>query len=69
MAIKARGIKQNKLRMFRKKLCFSMQELGATAGVSPATINTIEHNGHYPSPEVRKRLALALGIDEAIIWE
>ncbi len=60
--------KQNYLRMWRVKLKFSMQELGAKAGVSPATINTIERNSHYPGPEVRHRLVTVLGISENIIW-
>lgn len=47
---------------------FSMQELGAKALCSPATVNTVEKFGHYPGKDVRARLSKALGISESVIW-
>jgi len=61
-------MRQNYLRKWRLKLKFSMQELAVKAHVSPATLNTIEHYGHYPRPNTRSRIAAALGVSEAAIW-
>jgi transcriptional regulator with XRE-family HTH domain len=54
--------------MLRKKMGFSMQELGAKAGVSPATINTVERYSHFPGDDTRSRIAKALGVAEVFIW-
>jgi transcriptional regulator with XRE-family HTH domain len=59
---------QNYLRKWRLTLKFSMQELAVKAYVSPATINTIEHYGHYPRVDTRSRIAAALGLPETLIW-
>lgn len=61
-------LNQNYLRTWRVRLGFSMQELGARAGVSPATVNTIERNGHLPGEDVRVRIAAALDVSETTLW-
>jgi len=61
-------MRQNYLRKWRLKLKFSMQELAVKAHVSPATLNTIEHYGHYPRADTRSRIAIALGVSKSTIW-
>lgn len=59
---------QNKLRLWRKRLGFTEQELTKAAGVSIATIVLIERYGHLPGEDVRGRIAAALGVKEDKIW-
>ena len=59
---------QNRLRIWRKRLGFSQQELTQAASVSIATIVLVERYNHLPGDDVRKRLSKALGISELVIW-
>jgi len=58
----------NQLRLWRLSLGFKQQELAAQAGVSPAQIVAIERYYHLPGPEVRAKLAAALGVSELQLW-
>lgn len=61
-------MRKNKLKEFREKLKFSQIELSLAAHCSRATIIWIERLGHYPTPGVRQRIAVALFVSEATIW-
>ena len=58
----------NQLRKWRLKLSYSQLKLSVAAGVSPAMVVAIERYGYLPGPDVRGRIATALGISEAVIW-
>jgi transcriptional regulator with XRE-family HTH domain len=59
---------KNRLYEWRKRLSFSMQELGVSAGCSPATLVAIERYNHLPTPRVRQKIASAMGVKEEQIW-
>ena len=59
---------QNKLKVWRRKLGFTQQELTQVAGVSIATIVLIERYNHLPGDDVRVRLSKALNIPESVIF-
>lgn len=61
-------MRKNQLREWRKKLRFTQAELAASAHCSRALIIWIERLGHYPTPAVRHRIAVALFVNEATIW-
>jgi len=61
-------MRRNNLRKMRSRLVFSQAELAKAAHCSRATIILIERLNHYPSAEVRSRLAAALGMSEAVLW-
>ena len=58
----------NQLRKWRLKLSYSQLKLSVAAGVSPAMLVAIERYGYLPGPDVRVKLANALGISEAMLW-
>lgn len=61
-------MRKNKLREWRKKLEFTQAELAMAAHCSRATIIWIERLGHYPTPGVRQRIAVALFVSEKALW-
>jgi len=58
----------NKLREIRKAKAFTLQGLAAAAKSTPATLIFVELYDHLPGPDLRNRIAEALGVGEAEIW-
>ncbi|MBC7084612.1 MAG: helix-turn-helix transcriptional regulator [Firmicutes bacterium] len=58
----------NILREIRLRRGISQVALAARAGTTPAMISIIERYGHLPRPDLRRRIAEALGVAEADIW-
>jgi len=58
----------NQLKKWRAQLAYSQQELSIQAKVSPAMLVAVERYNYLPGPEVRTKVANALGISEATIW-
>lgn len=57
-----------KLRRIRIGLGLSMTELALRADVSPATLSLVER-GKRPSRRTAERIAAAMGVNPAILWE
>ena len=52
------------LRQRRVTVPLTLQELGATAGVSPSYLGRIENGGRFPSARVLRKIAQPLGFTE-----
>jgi DNA-binding XRE family transcriptional regulator len=59
----------NKVREHRHEQGMAMAELAVKAKVSPTTLVMIERYGYIPGPEMRRRIAAALGVAEPDIWQ
>jgi len=58
----------NQLRQLRLRLSYSQLELSVAAEVSPAMVVAIERYGYTPGPDVRAKIAKALGVSESTLW-
>ena len=58
----------NNLRIIRLGRDLALWGLAAKAGVSATTLSAVERWGYAPSPEVRRRIAEALGVEVGAIW-
>lgn len=58
----------NKLREARRSRGYSMLHLALDANCSVSTLISIERYNHCPRPEVRARIACALGCTDTDIW-
>ncbi len=58
----------NNLRTIRLGRDLALWGLAAKAGVSATTLSAVERWGYAPSPEVRRRIAEALGVHVESIW-
>ncbi len=52
------------IRQRRVMMPLTLQELGATAGVSPSHLGRIENGGRFPSARILRKIARPLGFDE-----
>lgn len=59
---------ENRLRELRLGRGMVLQELAVKAGTSPSMLVAIEKYGHLPGPDLRERIAAALGVAEGAIW-
>ena len=59
---------KNNLRELRKAKGLSQLRLAMVTGIQPCEISRIENGWTYPYPSWRKRLARALGTDEASLF-
>lgn len=58
----------NRLREIRKSQRLALWDVAVKAGCSTTTLVAVEKHGHLPTPEVRRRIAEALGVTERDIW-
>lgn len=58
----------NHLRTIRRTTGLALWGLAARAGVSATTLSAVERWGYLPGPDVRSRVAEALGVDVPAIW-
>ncbi len=56
------------IREHREAFACSQQEFAEESGVSRATLSKIEQGHIYPSRQVRKKLARALGVGPQELW-
>lgn len=59
---------QNEVRVTRLAQQLRQQELSVKACISPGELVLIEKYHHLPGPEVRAKLAFALGVNESQLW-
>jgi transcriptional regulator with XRE-family HTH domain len=57
------------LQFFRVKKGLTQAELGAQAGIHPATISALEHRTRTCWPALRRRLATVLEVSETILFD
>ncbi len=57
------------LRALRRSKRLTLQGLAAQVGTSPSMLTFIERYGHTPGPELRQRIAQALGVPETDLWQ
>lgn len=58
----------NRLREFRKDQGLALWGLAARSHVSASLLSAIEKWDYRPGPEVRRRIAAALGVEPSVIW-
>ena len=58
----------NNLRAIRKAQRLALWGLAARTGVSATTLSAIERWDYMPGPDVRHRIAVALGVSVADVW-
>ncbi len=58
----------NNLRSIRRTKGLALWGLAARAGVSATTLSAVERWGYLPGPDVRRRVAEALGVEAPEIW-
>lgn len=58
----------NNLRTIRRAKGLALWGLAARAGVSATTLSAIERWGYLPGPDVRRRIAGAMGVSAPDIW-
>ena len=58
----------NRVREHRETFACSQQEFARESGISRATLSKIEQGRIYPSMQVRKKLAKALGVGPQELW-
>lgn len=56
------------LRQIRKARGMTQMALAHTTGSAPSWLSYIEAYGHIPGPDLRQRIAEALGVTEAELW-
>ena len=57
-----------RVREHREAFALSQQEFAEASGISRATLSKIEQGRIYPSMQVRKKLARALGVGPQELW-
>ena len=57
-----------RVREHREEFALSQQEFARESGISRATLSKIEQGRIYPSMQVRKKLARALGVGPQDLW-
>lgn len=57
-----------RIREHREAFACSQQEFAEESGISRATLSKIEQGHIYPSRQVRKKLAKALGVEPQDLW-
>lgn len=57
------------LKFYRKKLGFTQEKLAETIGMSTTYIGTMESCSRFPSPETIDKIATALGISAATLFD
>ena len=57
-----------RVREHREAFALSQQEFAGACGISRATLSKIEQGRLYPSMQVRKKLARALGVEPQELW-
>lgn len=57
-----------RVREHREAFACSQQEFARESGISRATLSKIEQGHIYPSAQVRKKLAKALGVGPQELW-
>jgi DNA-binding XRE family transcriptional regulator len=57
-----------RIREHRQAFACSQQEFAQESGISRATLSKIEQGHIYPSMQVRKKLAKALGVGPQELW-
>ena len=57
-----------RIREHREAFAFSQQEFAKESGISRATLSKIEQGHIYPSMQVRRKLAKALGVAPQELW-
>ena len=57
-----------RVREHREAFACSQQEFARESGISRATLSKIEQGRIYPSMQVRKKLAKALGVSPQELW-
>lgn len=67
MAARAEALAQ-RIRAHREAFAFSQQEFARESGISRATLSKIEQGRIYPSIQIRKKLATALGVGPQELW-
>jgi len=58
----------NKLKEVRKSRGLAQMGLAVKANISTTTVVAIERYDYTPSPNLRRRIAQALQVDETEIW-
>jgi DNA-binding XRE family transcriptional regulator len=58
----------NWIREYREAFACSQQEFAEESGISRATLSKIEQGHIYPSMQVRRKLAKALGVGPQELW-
>ena len=58
----------NWIREYREAFACSQQEFAEQSGISRATLSKIEQGHIYPSMQVRRKLAKALGVGPQELW-
>jgi transcriptional regulator with XRE-family HTH domain len=57
-----------RIREHREEFACSQQEFAEESGISRATLSKIEQGHTYPSRQIRKKLARALGVGPQELW-
>ena len=58
----------NNLKTIRAEQGLALWGVAARARVSATTLSAVERWDYLPGPDVRRRVAAALGVDETTIW-
>jgi len=67
MAARAEALAR-RIREHREAFACSQQEFAQESGISRATLSKIEQGHIYPSIQIRKKLARALGVGPQELW-
>jgi transcriptional regulator with XRE-family HTH domain len=67
MAARAEALAR-RIREHREAFACSQQEFAEESGISRATLSKIEQGHIYPSMQIRKKLAKALGVGPQELW-
>lgn len=67
MAARAEALAR-RIRDHREAFACSQQEFAEESGISRATLSKIEQGHIYPSMQIRKKLARALGVGPQELW-
>jgi DNA-binding XRE family transcriptional regulator len=57
-----------RIREHREEFAYSQQEFARASSISRATLSKIEQGHIYPSMQIRKKLAKALGVSPQELW-
>lgn len=57
------------LELYRRKVGLTIKELAEKADYVPNAISQVEHGHRRPWPELRSRLAKALGVRESVLFD
>jgi DNA-binding XRE family transcriptional regulator len=67
MAARAEALAR-RVREYREEFAFSQQEFAEESGISRATLSKVEQGHIFPSMQIRKKLAKALGVGPQELW-